>query len=345
MINERELTTVLKKVLRRLFSVLMLMMVTVMLASPGFSYAAKESKQEEPIREVHRVGVGNELYCFFVTHNVVLTPEEVAEMTDAELISTILERSGLYMKKSNCRKESHKTITAKNWVKWKHGFLLNRSDIEWIRSAEPVEGEPVKIYMDLLVTLEPPKEKDEEKPEEETEPAEDGDEGEDQVEEDEEEYDPGVPVYSTFKRTSPRLIFAVVATEEDAKLGEDICKEDKKDKKDDKKKDKKPEAEEEEEAEEEGAADIPEGPAEDMLPEYRTIFMADRSGGPIEDTLTDGTAVTLEWREPKDIGKEDQSSFIDRIPGGVAGLIVIGAVAAGAAAAAIIAVRKKKENE
>ena len=346
MIKEIEFTSLLRKVSARLLSVLLLMLVTVMLASPGFAFAAQETEQEEPIREVHSVGVGNELYCFFVTHNVVLTPAEVAEMTDEELTATILERAGLYMKKTNCRKESHKAITAQNWIKWKHGFLLNREDLEWIRTAEPLEGEPVKIYMDLLVTLEPPKEKDEEMPEGETEQAEDGDEEESE----EEEEEPEVPVYSTYKRTGPRLIFAVVATEEDAKLGEEICKEDKKeekkdDKKDDKKnkkKSKKPEKEEEEEEKDIGA---PEGPGEEMLPEYRTIFMADRSGGPIDDTLTDGSAVYLEWREPQDIGKEEQTSFIDRIPGGIAGLIVAGSAAAAAAVAAVIAVRRKKANE
>lgn len=298
----------------RLASVLLLVMVTVMLASPGFAYAGntkdKDKEKEEPIREVHDVGVGNELYCFFVTHNVVLTPAEVAEMTDEELTAAILDRAGLYMKKTNCKKPAHKEITIKTWTKKKMGDLqLSEADIEGIRTAEPVDGEPVKFYMDLRIARKT---------------------GEKIVNEEGEEEEE-VVLYSTFKRTSPRILFAVVATEEDAKYGEDICQEDKKPAK--KKKQKNPDVSSE-----------PEAPAEEMLPEYRTIYMADRSGGPIEETLKDGSPVDLEWIDPQNTDTKEKSSFIDRIPGGIAGLAVMAAIAA-AALGALIAAKRNRTDE
>lgn len=118
MVKENEKTYRLGTALIRLACImLMLVTMTVMLAPPSFAYAAtekekdkgtdKEQEKEEPIREVHDVVVGDEMYCFFVTHNVVLTPAEVAEMTDEELTAAIFERAGLYMKKTNCKK--HRT--------------------------------------------------------------------------------------------------------------------------------------------------------------------------------------------------------------------------------------------
>lgn len=323
MIKEKNMTHRLRTAFTRLASVLLLIMVTVMLVSPEFAYAgnekekdkgkAKETEKEEPIREVHDVGVENELYCFFVTHNVVLTPAEVAEMTDEELTAAILERSGLYMKLTNCKKPSHKEITIKEWEKKKKGdFQLNASDIEGMRMAEPVDGEPVKFYMDLMIMKKT---------------------GEVVINEEGEEEEE-VVYYSTFKRTSPRLLFAVVATEEDAKYGEDICQEDKKPAKKQKQKQK------------QKSPDItpPEAPAEEMLPEYRTIYMADRSGGPIEETLKDGSPVDLEWVDPKNTDTEKDQSIIDRIPGGMIGLGVMAAVAAAAIAAMIAAKRKRTEE-
>ena len=47
-----------------------------------------------PIREVHQVPAGNTMYCFFVEHNVVLTPEEVASFeSDKALTKEILQRA------------------------------------------------------------------------------------------------------------------------------------------------------------------------------------------------------------------------------------------------------------
>ena len=297
----------------RAAAVLLAMLFTVMLASPGFVYAAKEKTPEPPIREVHNVGVGSGAYCFFVTHNVVLTAAEVAEMTDEELTAEILDRSGLYIKKTNCKKPSHKEITVKDWAKKKKGDLqLSAEDIEGMRLAEPEDGSPVKFYMDLLIV----------KKTGETVVNEEGEEVEETVQ------------YSTFKRTSPRLLFAVVATEEDAKYGEDICIEDKKpvQKQKKKQKQKAPHISE------------PEEPAEEMLPEYRTINMVDRSGAPIEETLEDGSPVDLEWIEPKNTVTDEETSFIDRIPGGWISLAAMAAAAAAVLAAVIASKRKKTEE-
>lgn len=314
MAKENKITYRIRAAFVILAAVLMIMLFAVMPASTGFVYAAAEAGTEEPIRAVHNVGVGNETYCFFVTHNVVLTRSEVDELSDEELTAAILERAGLYMKEANCKAAGHKAITIKDWNK-KGGFLLSEPDIEGIRTAEPVDGSPVKFYMDLIIYR-----NDEAKAETETE------EGEQAGEQ---------PLYSTFKRTSPRLLFAVVATEEDAKYGEDICKEDKQDdqgKQPDKSKTPRP-----------GKTGRPEVSDEEMLPEYRTINMVDRSGKPLEDTLKDGEPVHLEWIEPKNnSGTEEGSSFIDRIPGGAAGLAVIGAAAA---FVVVFAVRRKKTEE
>lgn len=318
MVKKKKMTCRLRTGLIRFASVLLIMLVTVMLTSPGFAFAATETKQkdtkkEEPIREVHDVGVDNELYCFFVRHNVVLTPAEVAKMTDEELTATILDRAGLYMKKTNCKKASHKEISVKKWGKMKKGELqLVASDIEEMRLAEPVDGSPVKFYMDLNIVKK-------------TGEMIENEEGE-EVEE--------VDVYSTYKRTSPRLLFAVVATEEDAKYGEDICKEDPPKKQKVKKQQK-----------QQSKVSTPAEPPEEMLPEYRTINMADRSGDPIEDTLKDGEPVSLEWKEPAKAASEDEKSFIDRIPGGMTGLACMAAAAAAAVVGIIIAVKRKRTDE
>lgn len=328
MVKENEKTYRLGTALIRLACImLMLVTMTVMLAPPSFAYAAtekekdkgtdKEQEKEEPIREVHDVVVGDEMYCFFVTHNVVLTPAEVAEMTDEELTAAIFERAGLYMKKTNCKKASHKEITIKQWNQKKKGDLqLDAAYIEDMRLAEPEDGDPFKFYMDLTITRK-------------TGETVINDEGEEEEE---------IVEYSTFKRTSPRLLFAVVATEEDAKYGEDICVDDKKPGKKQKTKTKTKKAKTPHVSE-------PKEPPEEMLPEYRTINLADRSGEPIEETLKDGSPVDLEWVEPKDIVTEEEPTFFDRIPGGKTGLAIMAAVLVAAIAAVIAALKRKRTDE
>ena len=312
----------------RIASMLLTLMFALMLTVPAPVYAVEGTAPEQPVREVHNVGVGNGAYCFFVTHNVVLTPAQVAEMTDEELTAYIFEKAGLYMKKANCRSlKNDKIISVKDWTKKGGAFYLSETDIEGIRAAEPVDGSPVKFYMDLIVCEKVPEQKSGEPAdiqEDEESAASEAAEESEETEEPEE-----VPLYSTFKRNEPKLIFAVVATETDAAFGEDICKEDTPKMNNTKI----PKIKESAESEDE------------MLPEYRTINMVDRSGKPIEATLEEGDPVKLEWIEPKHNGNEEGSSFIDRIPGGVTGLVVICAAAVAAIAGAIAAAGKKKRAD
>ena len=288
---------------KRLASILTVFLAALMLASVSFAYAeGEESASEEPLREIHKVAVGEKTYCFFVTKNVVITREEIDAMSDDEVLTAwILGCAGLYMKEANCKDESHKAITAEAWTEKGGRFLLSDDDIASIRGAEPEDGNPYKLYMDLRVSDKPA-------------PA-DPDQG-DQDE-----------VYSTYKKVSPKLLFVVVATEADAATPEDICEAPAR-KPEKQKKVKMPK--------------MPKGSnSGEMLPEYRTINMADRSGEPVEDTLQDGTPVTLEWIEPSKHSSDD-SSFIDHIPGRYAGLAaILGALAA----LIIIIIRRRKEDE
>lgn len=265
----------------------------VMLLSAGTVFAGDEDGSEGPIREVHKVGVAGKAYCFFVTHNVVLTPEEIAEMDDEQLTDAILTRSGLYVKEANCNKAKHKAYTAEEW---EEGILcLSDPDIQSLRAAAPEDGDPQKFYMDLRIAVYTG---DEENP---------------------------FDIYTTYKKTSPRLLFVVVATEEDAKLGEDICEAI------------------QEKPKKEKIPSMPGGGGDsETLPEYRTVNMEDRSGEPVEDTLEDGDPVNLEWIEP---GKsdEDGKSFIDYVPGRYWGLAAF--IAALAALIIFIIIKRRRDEE
>ena len=335
----------------RIVSVLLTMMFALMLAAPDFAYAAGEKNTGEPIREVHKVGVGEGAYCFFVTDNVVLTPAQVAEMTDEELTAYILDKAGFYMKKSNCRSpKNDKIISVKNWNAMNGAFYLSEPDLESLRAAQPVDGKPVKFYMDLLVCddVGDRKDKEADKAEEDKageggeeadtageaadtagETADKAEEAEEEKEEQGEQKEEDIILYSTYKRNEPELIFAVVATETDAAYGQDVCKEDAPRSNNIKM----PKISESADSEDE------------MLPENRTINMVDRSGKPIKATLEEGDPVKLEWIEPKNNGgNEEGSSFIDRIPGGTIGLVIICAAVAAIIAAAVMAGKKKRTD-
>ena len=319
---------------KRLVFVLMTALFAVMIASAGSVYAA-QSGSEKPIRAVHNVKVDDTKYCVFVQHDVVFTREEIAEFEDDdEFVAEILDRAGFYMKKPNCYNESHKAITPEEWTKTGR-LKLHDYDVTALRQAEPVDGTPFKYYLDVLISPKPA-------PEEPAEPEEPGDD--DPGEEEEPEEEDLTDMYSTYKLLSPSILLVTVATETDAEFEDEICKEPSNEPDEPEpekpKKPKKPEKEEEEEEEEPDVPDVSE--PDEMLPEYRTISMADRSGAPIEETLKDGDPVTLEWRDSGKRADSDKGSFIDRVPGRYAGLA---AVAILAAALIVILILIKRRND
>ncbi|MCR5134162.1 MAG: hypothetical protein K6B12_00845 [Clostridiales bacterium] len=149
-------------------------------------------------------------------------------------------------------------------------------------------------------------------------------------------------VYSTFKKTSPELLFIVIATDADAAEAEEDCS---------------GQSAVPAEPDEPELPEFPDGMEgfelpedlsipEAILPEFRTIKMTDKKGAPLEEVLQDGDPVSLEWIEPKKkIDKSDFEEFLEHIPGGVAGLGAILGIAAAGVGAAVIAVRRKREAE
>ena len=144
--------------------------------------------------------------------------------------------------------------------------------------------------------------------------------------------------YPVSALTSPSLLFVVVATEKDSKYVEEICET--------KKEEPAPEAT----VQPQTVAPVKKPktpkavtPPEEELPEFKTIKMYDRSGGPLEETLKDGDPVTLTWITPKG-NSISKKSFFDRIPGGALGLVAI-AAAVGFIAFAIVKRKKSSEEE
>ena len=389
---------------------LILLMLGGVLTSPVSSYAegskakkesANETAVEEElaiegaaIREAHKVKVKNNKSCFFVTNNVVLTPAEISAMTDEKLVATVIARSGLYMKKSNCTNESNKMITPAAWIKKGGSFWLDKEDIKEIRAAKPKKGSPKKLYMDLKIstdhetrkaaekrkkeaadaakdeqqkneakeeqTVSTPGGPDEESgqdvttiPEAEETSSEDvtapheeemptteavtevtSSEGEPEREEEltkkaEEDYStPRLKYYSTYKKTEESLLFVVVATAADAKEMPAYCTAGNQGGK-------------------ETDIDIPEpgsSEPEEILPEYRTIEMVDRSGAPIPAVLQEGSPVTLTWEGPKyaDTKKFEDVPAIKSKAGVIAALL---AVAAALLIAATVAIMKRRNAD
>lgn len=278
--------------------------------------ASKETVKEEPLRAVHKVAIEGKSYCFFVMKNVVLTREEIQGFeTDEELCNEIIKRSGLYIKEANCKDESHKEIKPEDWNKSKGALQLSADHIAAIREAVPEEGAPVKMYTDLTIARKSAAEQaaDDEQPQ----------------------------PYSTYRKIAPEIIFIAVATETDAKSGDDICEEP------EKKQDAQPAKKTTKVTK--PKIKLPTAPKsspseEDMLPELRTINMADRSGPPVEDTLKDGSPVSLEWIEPGK-QKDNELSLIDRMPGGYIGLAAAAAVLIGLLTALIAVMRRRRGEE
>lgn len=349
-----------RKLTGKFLIILMGVLLVTTMSVWNFAFGA-DTNAGTPIREVHKVTVEDNKYCFFVTRNVVLTPAEIKGMTDEELTAEIFKKSGLYMKAANCRLRKHKAITVQDWNKAGRVLRLSDTDINNIRNAAPVDGNPVKMNLDVRIAIMP---EDQEKPSEnKPKPAEDnqkpadtdkpaeGDtpadsdtptEGDTPADSDTpsgDEEKPAEPVkeYSTFRLTSPGLVFIAVATENDAAYTEATCEEEKTDKDDSKKNSGKG-------SQAAIKGDSGSEPGE-MLPELRTISMKDRSGGKLDETLEDGTPVTLEWIEPKKGAAADAGkSLIDRFPGGAAGLTVAGIIVAGLIAAAAVAIKKNQEE-
>lgn len=349
-----------RKLTGKFLIILMGVLLVTTMSVWNFAFGA-DTNAGTPIREVHKVTVEDNKYCFFVTRNVVLTPAEIKGMTDEELTAEIFKKSGLYMKAANCRLRKHKAITVQDWNKAGRVLRLSDTDINNIRNAAPVDGNPVKMNLDVRIAIMP---EDQEKPSEnKPKPAEDNQkpadtdkpadggtpadsdtptEGDTPADSDTpsgDEEKPAEPVkeYSTFRLTSPGLVFIAVATENDAAYTEATCEEEKTDKDDSKKNSGKG-------SQAAIKGDSGSEPGE-MLPELRTISMKDRSGGKLDETLEDGTPVTLEWIEPKKGAAADAGkSLIDRFPGGAAGLTVAGIIVAGLIAAAAVAIKKNQEE-
>lgn len=371
-----------RNIVARVITVLLVMVLSAMAASVSYGYAAADAAGV-PIREAHRVKVGDTKYCVFVCDNAALTPSKISGMTDNELTEEILRLSGFCMKQANCRKSKHEALDVDGWVKKGGSFMLSQNDIDRLRSASPSTGSPVKLHMDLLISTDPyiedtqeqvPAEAQEQKPgeaeeqqpvneetqapaeEQEQKPAEAGEqqpapeetqaqaETQEQKPAETEEQQPATEeaqataaaeeqqpevsqpdnksrsAYSTYKLLSPELLFVVVAAESDASAGEDNCSEGK--------------------SADRGIKNggVAENPTnKEVLPELRTIAMTDRKGPPLEETLKDGTPVTLTWIEPDKHEDSGERSFRHYLPAVLAGL----AVTAAAASAVIIRRREK----
>ena len=371
---------------------LLLVLLGVSTLAPTVSYAGKNSDKSSEkaqdkgtdnddeiaeatssIREVHNIKVNNKKYCFFSENNVILTPEEIAVMTDEILVATVIVRSGLYMRKSNCTKESNSNISPAEWVKKGGTFWLDKEDIKSIRDAHPQAGKPVKLYMDLEISTEHESKEAVEKRKKEAEEAAkeaeekktetdpnatdpnasdstaggtadgSGDSATDSSQDtsqdssqdsadsnndpaliDEDYSTPRLKFFSTYKKTGEPLFFVVVATAADAKELPGYCV---------------PGKQSYKEPKNEGGSSEP----EEILPEYRTINMTDRSGAPVPAVLLEGEPVTLTWEEPNTgiLDVDEKSSLIDSIPGGYASL----AAALAILLAGIIAILKRRNSE
>ena len=364
---------------RRIIALLISLILAAACIFPARAYANplaemgaldEEGLSMGPLREVHNIKIKNKKYCFFAMNNVVLTTAEIASMSDEELVETVIMRSQIFMKTSNCNKASSKVITPEVWMK-KGSFWLDADGIKSIRSADPKKGEPVKLHMNLKISTE---KESKEAAEERRRAAEEaannagtntGDDantgdgtgtgdgsgagdgtgtgdgtntgdgtdtgdstntddstgtgdntnpGDDAGTSSEEGaantiIDYGTPklkYYSTYKKTGEELIFVIVALAPDASDKTNYCK----------------------------PVDNPFGgidpiiepdEPEEMLPEYRTIEMLDRSGGPIPAVLLDGSPVTLTWQDVKkdSSGDDGEKKFAGLSIKHIAGLALI----------------------
>ena len=139
-------------------------------------------------------------------------------------------------------------------------------------------------------------------------------------------------IYTTYKLTSPELLFVVIVRDEDAGVTEDEC-----------------DPVEPALPEEPEIPEMPEIPdiAEptEMLPEYRKIDMVDKSGAPLTPVLEDGEPVELTWIEPKNtIDPEKAKNWIESFPGGEIGFGGLIAALAAAGIGIFVTVRKREDE-
>jgi len=141
-------------------------------------------------------------------------------------------------------------------------------------------------------------------------------------------------IYTTYKLTSPELLFIVIVADEDAAVTEDEC-----------------EAVEPALPEEPEIPEIPEMEIPDisepteMLPEYRKIDMVDKSGAPLTPVLEDGEPVELVWIEPNNtIDPEKAKNWIEAFPGGWIGLGGMIAALAAIGIGVFVTMRKREED-
>lgn len=368
MFMKNDISIIKRTVLQTLIIVMVILLVSSILI-PCIVWADDGSEEAtvNPLREIHKVRVNKKNYCFFVENNVVMTPEDIKNAkTDEKLTAEILKRAGLYMIETNCKDSAHDAITMQQWIKKGGSFLLSQEDLDQLRKASPSKGKTVKLSMDVLVSdkkaalvkTEPEKKETADSGSDagsetaseagsgsDTPDSTDGtdssdgtdntvgstdstdDKKNDTDQSEAPKYKYSAPVYSTYKPMSEDLIFVIVATKADAKTADFVCED--------------PNADDaaEEPAEEPVAAE-----PEEILPEYRTIYMEDRTGAPIEATLKDGEKVNLKWIEPGSRSDGEDSSPIDRVPGGIAGILAIAALIIAAVAGTVVAAKRKKRS-
>ena len=141
-------------------------------------------------------------------------------------------------------------------------------------------------------------------------------------------------IYSTYKLTSPELLFIAIVSDEDVGASEDECDP------------VEPALPDEPEIPEIPEIDIPDmSEPTDMLPEYRKIDMVDKSGAPLTPVLEDGEPVELTWIEPKNtIDPEKAKNWIENFPGGGIGLGGLIASLAAIGIGIFVTVRKREDE-
>ena len=141
-------------------------------------------------------------------------------------------------------------------------------------------------------------------------------------------------IYTTYKLTSPELLFIVIVADEDAAVTEDECEA------------VEPALPEEPEIPEIPEIEIPDiSEPTEMLPEYRKIDMVDKSGAPLTPVLEDGEPVELVWIEPNNtIDPEKAKNWIEAFPGGWIGLGGLIAALAAIGIGVFVTMRKREED-